>query len=75
MPKVKAPKFADVLSRAEEIAVAWEAFEVAACINAEEPDRYGMVRRLSAKDQQAYDNIIHMAYRELSGPMTSYANR
>jgi hypothetical protein len=72
---MKHPKFADVLTRAEEIAAEWEAFEVAACINAEEPERYGMVRRLSAKDQQAYDNIIHMAYRELSGPMTSYANR
>jgi hypothetical protein len=75
MLDLKAPKFADVLSRAEEIAVAWEAYEVAACIAAEEPERYGMVRRLSAMDQWTYDNIIHMAYRELSGPMTSYANR
>jgi hypothetical protein len=75
MPEVKAPKFADVLSRAEEIAVAWEQYEVAACLAAEEPERYGMVRRLHPCVQHWYDKCIHMAYRELSGPMTSYANR
>jgi hypothetical protein len=34
-----------------------------------------MVRRLHPCVQHWYDKCIHMAYRELSGPMTSYANR
>jgi hypothetical protein len=75
MPKVKAPKFADVLSRAVEIAEQWQAYEVCDCLVAEEPERYGMARRLSREQQEVYDRVVHMAYRELSGPMTSYANR
>jgi hypothetical protein len=72
---MKHPKFADVLTRAEEIAAEWEAFEVAACIAAEEPARYGMARKLTREQQDVYDRVVHMAYREKCGPITTYGTQ
>ena len=56
------PTFAQILTKAEAIAVAWQEYEVADCIIAEEPQRYGMVRKLTKPQQEAYDKILNIAF-------------
>lgn len=60
------PTFAAILTEAERIAVAWEEYEVADAIAAEEPMRYGMVRRLGRDRELTYDRILKVAYLRLS---------
>ena len=59
---VKMPTFAQILSEAEAIAVSWQEFEVADAIIAEEPQRYGIVRKLPKAQQDTYDKILTIAY-------------
>ena len=61
----KMPTFAQIMSEAEAIAVAWQEFEVADAIVAEEPRRYGIVRKLSRERQEMYDSFIRTAYLRL----------
>lgn len=56
------PTFEQILTKAEAIAVAWQEYEVADAIIAEEPRRYGMVRKLTKAQQEAYDNIMNIAF-------------
>ena len=56
------PTFAQILSEAEAIAVAWQEYEVADAIVAEEPRRYGIVRKLPKAQQDTYDKILSIAY-------------
>jgi hypothetical protein len=56
------PTFEQILTKAEAIAVAWQEYEVADAIIAEEPRRYGMVRKLTKPQQEAYDKIIAIAF-------------
>lgn len=58
----KMPTFAQILSEAEAIAVAWQEYEVADAIVAEEPRRYGIVRKLPKAQQDTYDKILSIAY-------------
>lgn len=58
----KMPTFEQILSEAEAIAVAWQEYEVADAIVAEEPRRYGIVRKLPKAQQDTYDKILSIAY-------------
>ena len=59
------PRFADILSEAEAIAVEYQEYEVADAIAAEEPRRYGIVRKLGHEREAIYDNFLRAAYYRL----------
>jgi hypothetical protein len=59
------PRFADILQEAEAIAVEYQEYEVADAIAAEEPRRYGIVRKLGHEREAIYDNFLRAAYYRL----------
>jgi len=59
------PRFADILQEAEAIAVEYQEYEVADAIAAEEPRRYGIVRKLGHDREAIYDNFLRAAYYRL----------
>ena len=61
------PRFCDILTLAEAIAVELQEYEVADAIIAEEPERYGIVRRLGKDRETTYDAILKVAYWRLMG--------
>lgn len=59
------PRFSEILTLAETLAVQLQEYEVADAIIAEEPLRYGIVRKLSRKQQDTYDKVLNMAFAKL----------
>ena len=68
------PRFCDILTLAETLAVERQEYEVADAIMAEEPLRYGIVRKLTRQQQETYDKVLNMAFakllsKEYAGPI------
>jgi hypothetical protein len=68
------PRFSEILTLAETIAVKLQEYEVADAIMAEEPLRYGIVRKLTRQQQETYDKLLNMAFaklltKEYAGPI------
>jgi hypothetical protein len=68
------PRFSEILTLAETIAVKLQEYEVADAIMAEEPLRYGIVRKLTKHQQETYDKVLNMAFaklltKEYAGPI------
>ena len=64
------PRFSEILTLAETLAVQRQEYEVADAIMAEEPLRYGIVRKLTRQQQETYDKLLNMAFAKL---LTEYA--
>ena len=68
------PRFCEILTLAETLAVQLQEYEVADAIIAEEPLRYGIVRKLTRQQQETYDKVLNMAFaklltKEYAGPI------
>ena len=68
------PRFSEILTLAETLAVQLQEYEVADAIIAEEPLRYGIVRKLTRQQQETYDKVLNMAFaklltKEYAGPI------
>ena len=68
------PRFCEILTLAENLAVQLQEYEVADAIIAEEPLRYGIVRKLTRQQQETYDKVLNMAFaklltKEYAGPI------
>ena len=68
------PRFCEILTLAETLAVKRQEYEVADAITAEEPLRYGIVRKLTRQQQETYDKVLNMAFaklltKEYAGPI------
>lgn len=68
------PRFSEILTLAETLAVERQEYEVADAIIAEEPLRYGIVRKLTKDQQDTYDKVLNMAFaklltKEYAGPI------
>ena len=68
------PRFSEILTLAETLAVQRQEYEVADAIMAEEPLRYGIVRKLTREQQETYDKVLNMAFaklltKEYAGPI------
>jgi hypothetical protein len=68
------PRFSEILTLAETLAVQRQEYEVADAIMAEEPLRYGIVRKLTRQQQETYDKVLNMAFaklltKEYAGPI------
>ena len=68
------PRFSEILTLAETLAVQLQEYEVADAIMAEEPLRYGIVRKLTRQQQETYDKVLNMAFaklltKEYAGPI------
>jgi hypothetical protein len=68
------PRFSEILTLAETLAVERQEYEVADAIMAEEPLRYGIVRKLTRQQQETYDKVLNMAFaklliKEYAGPI------
>jgi hypothetical protein len=68
------PRFTEILTLAETLAVERQEYEVADAIMAEEPLRYGIVRKLTRQQQETYDKVLNMAFaklltKEYAGPI------
>lgn len=68
------PRFYEILTLAETLAVERQEYEVADAIMAEEPLRYGIVRKLTRQQQETYDKVLNMAFaklltKEYAGPI------
>lgn len=68
------PRFCDILTLAETLAVQLQEYEVADAIMAEEPLRYGIVSKLTRQQQETYDKVLNMAFaklltKEYAGPI------
>jgi hypothetical protein len=68
------PRFSEILTLAETLAVERQEYEVADAIMAEEPLRYGIVRKLTRQQQETYDKLLNMAFaklltKEYAGPI------
>ena len=68
------PRFSEILTLAETLAVERQEYEVADAIIAEEPLRYGIVRKLTKNQQDTYDKVLNMAFaklltKEYAGPI------
>ena len=68
------PRFSEILTLAETLAVQLQEYEVADAIIAEEPLRYGIVRKLTKNQQDTYDKVLNMAFaklltKEYAGPI------
>lgn len=68
------PRFCEILTLAETLAVQLQEYEVADAIIAEEPLRYGIVRKLTRQQQDTYDKVLNMAFakllsKEYAGPI------
>jgi hypothetical protein len=68
------PRFSEILTLAETLAVERQEYEVADAIMAEEPLRYGIVRKLTRQQQDTYDKVLNMAFaklltKEYAGPI------
>ena len=68
------PRFSEILTLAETLAVKRQEYEVADAITAEEPLRYGIVRKLTRQQQETYDKVLNMAFaklltKEYAGPI------
>ena len=68
------PRFSEILTLAETLAVERQEYEVADAIIAEEPLRYGIVRKLTRQQQETYDKVLNMAFaklltKEYAGPI------
>lgn len=59
------PRFSEILTLAENLAVQLQEYEVADAIMAEEPLRYGIVRKLTKDQQETYDKVLNMAFAKL----------
>ena len=59
------PRFSEILTLAETLAVQLQEYEVADAIMAEEPLRYGIVRKLTKDQQETYDKVLNMAFAKL----------
>ena len=59
------PRFSEILTLAETLAVQLQEYEVADAIIAEEPLRYGIVRKLTRQQQETYDKVLNMAFAKL----------
>ena len=59
------PRFSEILTLAETLAVQLQEYEVADAIMAEEPLRYGIVRKLTRQQQETYDKVLNMAFAKL----------
>ena len=59
------PRFSEILTLAETLAVERQEYEVADAIMAEEPLRYGIVRKLTRQQQDTYDKVLGMAFAKL----------
>lgn len=59
------PRFSEILTLAETLAVQLQEYEVADAIMAEEPLRYGIVRKLTRQQQDTYDKVLNMAFAKL----------
>jgi hypothetical protein len=59
------PRFCEILTLAETLAVERQEYEVADAIMAEEPLRYGIVRKLTKQQQETYDKVLGMAFAKL----------
>ena len=59
------PRFSEILTLAETLAVQLQEYEVADAIIAEEPLRYGIVRKLTKNQQDTYDKVLNMAFAKL----------
>jgi hypothetical protein len=59
------PRFCEILTLAETLAVERQEYEVADAIMAEEPLRYGIVRKLTKHQQETYDKVLSMAFAKL----------
>jgi hypothetical protein len=59
------PRFSEILTLAETLAVERQEYEVADAIMAEEPLRYGIVRKLTRQQQETYDKVLGMAFAKL----------
>lgn len=59
------PRFSEILTLAETLAVERQEYEVADAIMAEEPLRYGIVRKLTRQQQDTYDKFLSMAFAKL----------
>jgi hypothetical protein len=59
------PRFSEILTLAETLAVERQEYEVADAIMAEEPLRYGIVRKLTKQQQETYDKVLSMAFAKL----------
>ena len=59
------PRFSEILTLAETLAVQLQEYEVADAIIAEEPLRYGIVRKLTKDQQDTYDKVLNMAFAKL----------
>lgn len=59
------PRFSEILTLAETLAVQLQEYEVADAIMAEEPLRYGIVRKLTRHQQDTYDKVLNMAFAKL----------
>ena len=59
------PRFCDILTLAETLAVQLQEYEVADAIMAEEPLRYSIVRKLTRHQQETYDKVLGMAFAKL----------
>ena len=68
------PRFSEILTLAETLAVQLQEYEVADAIMAEEPLRYSIVRKLTKHQQDTYDKVLNMAFaklltKEYAGPI------
>ena len=68
------PRVSEILTLAETLAVERQEYEVADAIMAEEPLRYGIVRKLTRQQQETYDKVLNMAFaklltKEYAGPI------
>ena len=68
------PRFSEILTLAETLAVQLQEYEVADAIMAEEPLRYSIVRKLTRQQQETYDKVLNMAFaklltKEYAGPI------
>ena len=59
------PRFSEILTLAETLAGERQEYEVADAIMAEEPLRYGIVRKLTKNQQDTYDKVLNMAFAKL----------
>ena len=59
------PRFSEILTLAETLAVERQEYEVADAIMAEEPLRYSIVRKLTKHQQETYDKVLNMAFAKL----------
>lgn len=68
------PRFCEILTLAETLAVQLQEYEVADAIMAEEPLRYGIVLKLTKHQRDTYDKVLGMAFaklltKEYAGPI------